>query len=241
MKIALQLYSIKNISEEKGLPAALDLARDMGYDGVEFAGLFGLSPEQARAELDRRGLSCAGFHDGWEGVLADPEGKLRMAKTCGAYSFCIPYYNTDSAEGWREFGRRAAEIGAHFYREGIPFGFHNHPHEFMPVEGEMPIDLLLAAAPKENLFFEMDTRHVAAAGSDPVAYARRYHDRLTVLHVRDTDGVRDTAIGEGCVDFPAVLAACDRMPEWVVVENENFGENEGELRRSVEYLRKTFC
>ena len=85
MKIALQLYSIKDISEKEGLCAALDKAKELGYDGVEFAGLFGLTPEEAKAELDKRGLECAGFHQGWG---SDWDQAVKMAKICNAYSLC---------------------------------------------------------------------------------------------------------------------------------------------------------
>lgn len=239
MKIALQLYSINDISTEQGLCAALDKAKELGYDGVEFAGLFGLTAEQAKAELDKRGLGCAGFHEGIDNVYPDPTERINMAKICGAYSLCVPYYNTDSAEKWAEFGRQLNEVGAKFKAAGIPFGFHNHPHEFVPVDGKLPIDIILENCSPENVFFEMDTRHVIAAGYDPAEYAKKYSGRVTVLHARDTTDECDCAVGAGKVDFPAVIEQIG-IPEWIVVENENFGKNEKELADSVTYLRNTF-
>ena len=54
MKIALQLYSIKDISENNGLATTLKTAKEMGYDSVEFAGFFGLTTEQVLAELAKK-------------------------------------------------------------------------------------------------------------------------------------------------------------------------------------------
>lgn len=240
MKIALQLYSLRTISEEQGLCATLDKAKELGYDGVEFAGLFGLTPEEAHRELERRGLQCAGFHEGIERLREHTDEVVAMASCCEAASIAIPYYDAPTADDWRALGADCRRISAALRGAGIPLGYHNHCHELRPMEGETPLDILLGSCTPEELFFEMDTRHVAVGGADPVAYARRYAGRIPVIHVRDTDGDRDMAVGEGILDFPAILAACG-MPEWCVVENENFGENEDELRRSVAYLRRTFA
>ncbi|MGN1121747.1 MAG: sugar phosphate isomerase/epimerase family protein [Eubacteriales bacterium] len=241
MKIALQLYSIKNISEEKGLCAALDKAKELGYEGVEFAGLFGLTPQQAKAELDKRGLLCAGFHEGYGGNVADnPEKAIDMCKICDAFSLCIPHYAADTAEGWAAFGKSMNEIGKKFRAAGIPFGYHNHRHEFEPLpDGRLPMDILLENCEPENVFFEMDTRHVVIAGVKPEEYIKRYASRVTVLHARDTDGEHDSAVGAGLVNFPAVMDVIG-VPEWFVVENENFGTNEQQLADSVTYLKNTF-
>ena len=236
MKIALQLYSIKNISANAGLPAALDKAKELGYEGVEFAGLFGLTPEEAKAELDKRGLLCAGFHDG----ASDPAAAVAMARTCGAYSLCVPYFNADTSEKWIAYAKTLNETGKLFRENGILFGYHNHVHEFKPLaDGGVPMDLLLENVDYENVFFEMDTRHVRCADVDPAAYAVKYAHYMPVIHFRDTDGDRDMAVGAGIVDFPAIIAKAG-LPVWGVVENENFDENEGELAASVTYLKETF-
>ena len=239
MKIALQLFSIKDISEEKGLCAALDKAKELEYDGVEFAGLFGLTPEQVKAELDKRGLECAGFHEGYNSVFENPQKAIDMCKICNSYSLCIPAFGADTAEQWLEFAKKLDEVGKKFHDAGIPFGYHNHRHEFVPVDGKLPMDIILENCKKENVFFEMDTRHVVIAGVRPEEYIKKYADRVTVLHARDTDGNEDCAVGAGLVDFKAVMDIIG-VPDWFVVENENFGKNEKQLADSVSYLKNTF-
>lgn len=239
MKIALQLYSIKDISEQQGLCAALDKAKELGYDGVEFAGLFGLEPQQVKDELDKRRLECAGFHCGYNEIKENPKSFIEMAKICGAYSLCVPYYASDSVQGWADFAKDINKIGTLFKENNILFGYHNHVHEFEAIEGKLPIDIIIENVEYENVFFEMDTRHVAKAGADPAAYAKKYAHHIPVLHARDTGGEKDCAVGFGIVDFPAVIKESG-LPEWIVVENENFGENEQELADSVKYLKDTF-
>lgn len=239
MKYALQLYSIKDISENNGLAATLKTAKEMGYDSVEFAGFFGLTTEQVLAELAKNELGVMGLHHGVGELRKDAAACVKLAKDLGAVSLCVPHYNTDSAKGWADFGKELNEYGKMFRDAGILFGFHNHVHEFVPVEGKMPIDLILENSDAENVFFEMDTRHVALANVDPVEYAKKYCGRINVLHARDTDGTEDCAVGEGIVNFKDVVKEGGNV-NLFVVENENFGKNYDQLVRSAAFLRKNF-
>ena len=56
MKVGVQLYSIKTISESEGLKAALKKANELGYDCVEFAGYFGLSAREVTEELKKNNV-----------------------------------------------------------------------------------------------------------------------------------------------------------------------------------------
>lgn len=171
MKIALQLYSIENISEKQGLCAALDKVKEWGCDGVEFAETHNLSPEQLKKALDERGLQCAGFHVGYDQIFGSPEETLLLAKTCGAYSLCLPSFLADAIEKWAELGKKLDSIGKNFRGQGIKFGYHNHQQEFANLGGKYPIDAILENCKTENVFFEMDTRHVVAAGESPIKFA----------------------------------------------------------------------
>ena len=72
MKIGVQLYSIKNISETEGLAAALKKAHELGYNCVEFAGYFGMTADEINALLKKYNLEVAGIHQGIDGLSGDP-------------------------------------------------------------------------------------------------------------------------------------------------------------------------
>ena len=239
MKYGLQLYSIKTISQAKGLRESLKKAKEYGYDCVEFAGFFGLTADEVCEELKKNGLETAGIHYSYADIKNDPKAAVEFSKSIGAYSVCIPWINFDSAEKWVDFGKEINEYGKMFNDAGILFGFHNHVHEFEPIDGQLPIDLILENSDSKNVFFELDTRHAAIAGCDPVKYAEKYKGRIPVLHARDTDGVNDCAVGKGIVDFPGVAKAAGDIKIFVV-ENENFDKNEQELIDSAKYLRENF-
>ena len=46
--IALQLYSVRDFAE-KDMRGTLQKVKALGYDGVEFAGLYGCAPEEVKA------------------------------------------------------------------------------------------------------------------------------------------------------------------------------------------------
>ncbi len=241
MKVGLQLYSIQDVRDTEGMASALRLTKELGYDGVEFAGVIGLQghEDEVLAEMQSLGLSCAGFHISLKDVLANLDGWIETAKRFGAYSFCINMHPVQSAEQWLAFARELDRVGARFREAGIRFGYHNHTTEFAVTDGIHPLDALMENTSPENVFFELDPRHVYMAGTVPHIYAKKYAGRIPVLHARDTDEIQDVAVGQGKVDFKAIVAAAG-MPEWFVVENGNHGKNRELLRESVKYLKETF-
>ena len=55
--IALQVYSVRDYAQ-KDLYGTLKQIKEMGYDGVEFAGLYGHSPAQVKEMLGGIGLQA---------------------------------------------------------------------------------------------------------------------------------------------------------------------------------------
>ncbi len=237
MKIGLQLYSLNDISKEQGLAVSIAKAKEYGYDSVELAGTFGLTESEILRLLDKHELEVAGMHVGIGEMRANLEGVLKTAKELKSFSICVPWFNADTVNGWVEFSQELDELGKRFNDAGILFGYHNHAHEFSPVDGQIPIDILFENCHKGNVFFQMDTHHVVNGKCSPVEYAKKYSGRIPVIHVKDNKDGGDCTLGDGCVDFPKVFEAVGKIQSYVV-ENENFGKNEKELIDSVTYLKK---
>ena len=60
--IALQLYSVRDFAE-KDMRGTLQKVKALGYDGVEFAGLYGYAPEEVKAMCEEIGLVPISAHD----------------------------------------------------------------------------------------------------------------------------------------------------------------------------------
>ena len=240
MKIGVQLYSIHDITDEKGIKTALCAASVLGFDGVEFAGFRGLTQEEMLSELEKNGLKAYGAHLGCQDFEEKYDETLSYLNAIGAKTVHIPWADFDDAEGWANFGKRLDKIGKRLKADGICFGYHNHRQEFKKqFGGKWALDILLENTEPQNVCLELDTGHAAIAGVNPVEVAKKYADRIKVIHVKDTDMTRDVAAGSGVVDFESLIKAA-KETEYLIIENENIGKNLEELRQGCRYLKENF-
>ncbi|MBI1418834.1 MAG: TIM barrel protein [Limimaricola sp.] len=214
--ISYQLYCSRNFPP---LADTLSMLADAGFTEVEgFGGLYD-DPAALKAQLDAAGLKMTTGHFGLDMVEGSPDVALNVARTMGMDAVIVPFVMpadrpTDAA-GWTAFGQRLAKAGAPIIAAGLPFGWHNHDFEFKPTEtGELPLDLIMAAAP--DLKLELDLGWTARAGQDPVAWINKYAGRIIAVHVKDIapkgealdeDGWAD--VGHGTLDWAPIKAALD--------------------------------
>ena len=53
MKYGVQLYSLRKMIESNGLEEAIKTVAFAGYQGVEFAGFYGYSPNEIKSLLEK--------------------------------------------------------------------------------------------------------------------------------------------------------------------------------------------
>ena len=85
MKLAVQLYSLRNdYTNGEEFLEILGKVKEIGFDGVEFAGFAGVAPEVIKARLDELGLVAVGCHIGLDD-LKEPklEETVKNAKALG--------------------------------------------------------------------------------------------------------------------------------------------------------------
>lgn len=143
-----------------------------------------------------------------------------------------------AAADWRRFTSRLQEFGARLADAGLALAYHHHMGTVVQTEEEVDRLMESTSAPVGLL---LDTGHLTFAGGDPVRTARRHAPRIVHVHCKDVraavlartlnrdapflDAVLDgvfTVPGDGCVDYPAVLAPLARAGYrgWLVVEAE---------------------
>lgn len=101
---------------------------------------------------------------------------------------------------------------------GLRLAYHNHWWEFDPVQGRSPFEMMLELL-DPAIDFEVDVYWAQAAGRDPAALVRSLGARAPLLHLKDGPATRAapmTALGQGVVDIPAVLAASSPGSWWIV-------------------------
>lgn len=61
LPVAVQVYSVRD-DAERDFKGTMQKIKDMGYDGVELAGLYGMKPAEVKAILEEVGLVPLSAH-----------------------------------------------------------------------------------------------------------------------------------------------------------------------------------
>ncbi len=233
-KISIQLYSLRSLlqNDPEGTLSAL---ADIGYRKVELAGTYGRSAAEFRAILDRNHIKASSTHVGIDGDLNQT---IADAKVLGNRSVVVPYANFGTIAEWEAFAGRMNTAAAAFEKAGLKLGYHNHDHEFAPIGGVVPYDVLTAKTDKRLVHLEIDLFWAVNGGADPVELFRRNYPRVTQYHVKDrtTDG-QMVDPGAGVIDFPRIFAAsCHTIGEYIV-EHDQPADPLNTAEVGFEYLR----
>jgi inosose dehydratase len=238
------------------LETCLTEARLTGFEGIELGNKFPRDPAVLRPMLERYGLSLiSGWYSGRllersvreELAAIEAHRGLLVAMGCAV----LVYAETSGSiagdrsrplssrprlrhGGWHDFAGRLTELAECLLRRGMRLAYHHHMGTV--VESETEIDRLMAET-GDSVGLLLDSGHLAFAGIDPAALARRYARRhckdvrpdvLVRVHADDAsflDAVFHgvfTVPGDGCIDFGGVLAglAAADYCGWLVVEAE---------------------
>jgi inosose dehydratase len=242
------------------LDVCLTEARLAGYAGIELGGKF---PRQAAVLRPILAAHDLALISGWysahlcrrsvaeEQTAVTDHLDLLVAMGCRVMVFAEGHGSTDSNPAaplsarpvlsdaeWPAFCEKLNEVARHLRRRGVRLAFHHHMGTVVQTEAD--VDRLMANT-NDDVGLLLDTGHLAFAGGDPVAVARRHGSRIVHVHCKDvraavlTDVLRDdrsflravldgvfSVPGDGSIDFPAVLRELKRADYagWLVVEAE---------------------
>lgn len=249
LPVAVQLYSVRD-EMQKDFYGTIKRMKELGYDGVEFAGLFDEEPEKIKAFCEETGIVPVSAHVPYYDMLADPEKVLADYAAIGCKYVAVPYLTEECRPGTDGFAstvegiRKIAEAAK---KLGIQLLYHNHDFEFVKLDGEYALDVLYSTIPEDLLKTEIDTCWVGVAGENPSLYIEKYSNRSPVVHLKDyrmsgkkggqlykligiddeeeqkeQDAFSFMPVGYGVQDMPSILASAEKAgAEWVVVEQDN--------------------
>jgi sugar phosphate isomerase/epimerase len=249
----IQLYMLKEDMEKDPVGTLKQIGK-MGYTQIESynskKGVFWGMSSKAFSKLAKdNGLNIisthyAGNNEGFE-KLATEAAEIGMKYLI--YPWKGPQKSID------DFKRIADEFngyGAICKKNGLRFAYHPHDYPYKPVDGQLPIDVLLAGTDKELVDFQMDFYYTVTEGQDPETYIKKYKPRFRLCHMRDVLKVRlpkgsevESAcdLGTGTINYPHLLStALDNGMEYFFVEQSRF-YNETPLQSAainVAYLKK---
>ena len=248
LPIALQLYTVRG-DMEQDFKGTLQKVKALGFDGVEFAGLFNNAPADVNAMCKEIGLVPISAHVPLADMLADVDKVIADYKAVGCEYIVVPYVTEERRPGGDKFYQMVDEIraiGEKCKAAGLTLLYHNHDFEFKKLEnGEYGLDYLYANVASDLLQTELDQCWVKYSGIEPTEYLKKYDGRSPVVHLKDfhiegkqegdpyaliglneketkkTSAFEFRPLGAGVQDIPAIIATAKEVgSKWLVVEQD---------------------
>ncbi|WP_449463639.1 sugar phosphate isomerase/epimerase [Tardisphaera miroshnichenkoae] len=247
MKVALQLYSIRNDCS-KDFFGALKAVSELGYEGVEFAGFYGKSASDVRDQLDKLDLEVAGSHTSFNSLMLWARERTLnyndVLKNKNVIIPSVPQELNVTKEDWYSFADYLNELAGVLKGRGMRLGYHNHWAEFAPLEGERPWDIL--GKRTKDVILQLDVGHAArslGSADEAVALLDKYPGRSLSVHVKDFSKTKGYNVipGEGDINWHEFLSSCKKNgTEWLIIEQEEYpyGTPLETAKRALQSLRE---
>ena len=243
----------------------LDMAADVGLDGVEMYDMYLESFEPAylrevSAQVRTRGLDISMF-TGY-GNLAQPEPTDQASENPRAEALAEVKRNVDAAVlmdtrivrvvggVWPENVDRDRVLTnvAEGLRECVAYGtsrdiqlaFEDHPDVGTKIEDFVEI---IRRAETHDLKVNLDTSNPMVSEDDPVALTELVKSRVVHVHVSDRHAdLEHAVVGEGVVDFPAIFRILREAgyDGWLSMEAGGTRGRQG-IVDSLDYVRRTWA
>lgn len=237
MKTALQLYTIRDcIKDKDSLFSALEKVKEIGFDGVEFAGFYDATAAEIKQKLESLSLTVVCCHVSVEALSEKLTETLEFISQIGCNCVALAYSITDTAEKvqntcavLKNANEKAAEYGIKVY-------YHNHDHEFIKNGDILPINEI-----KNVCNLEVDTFWTFVAGETSAKYLEENKDKIGLVHIKDGTKATKTpcALGEGENDIKSIVQTAKNLGyQWIIVENDlPTPTGLEDVTRSIAYLK----
>ncbi|GAB3845877.1 sugar phosphate isomerase/epimerase [Hymenobacter terrigena] len=259
--IGLQLYTVRDAMAKDPAGTLAQLAK-MGYNSLEGATytgtqkFYGMTPQAFAALLKQNGLIMPSSHYrlGEEQMNGAPamgtmlhewDRAVDDAAAVGVkYMVCA--YLSEAERGnldhYKYIADQLHKAGERCQKAGIQLCYHNHDFEFVPQNGKLPYDLLLATDPK-LVKMELDLYWATKAGHDPLTLFKQHPGRFPLWHVKDMDKAAPhsfTEVGNGSIDFKKIFAHANEagLQYFFVEQDITPGSPFDSAAKSLSYIKK---
>lgn len=218
--VSAQLYTLREF-----LKTPADMAKTMarvkkiGYDAGQISGFGSIDPAELNKLMVDAGVQPIGAHVGLNEFRADVSKVIADCKAWGIQYVAIPWLprqDFKTLADWKKLFKEFEGYAKRCAKDGIVVQYHNHMFEFEKsgikngAGGKTILDMLYEGT--KLLQAELDLGWVVRGGHNPVNWAQKMKGRLDQVHLKDW-GIRDDqpiwrAVGEGGIDWPAVIKAC---------------------------------
>jgi sugar phosphate isomerase/epimerase len=251
--LGIQLYMIKE-DMEKDTPGTLKQLGDMGYTQIESYGgnkgmFWGMSNKEFQKLANSYGLTLISSH--YNDDAAEFEQQVEKAAEIGMKYLICPWKGPQkSIDNFKGFADEFNKNGEICKKHGIGFGYHPHDYPYKKIDGQLPIDVLLANTDRNLVDFQMDFYYTVTEGQDPEEYIKKYSHRFKLCHMRDVlkerlpKGSQEESacdLGQGIIDYPHLLSTgLDNGMKYFFVEQSRFYQESPlqSAKVNIDYLKR---
>ncbi len=224
-KIGVTLFNIRAHGKTyEDLDKSLEKLRAIGYQAVQVSAI-GLPSEQIKELLEKHQLFCCATHDNLANYTQNLDEVVAKHKTleCDFTALGSPGGDFWHPGGAAELAKILDDVAEKLAQQDIRLGYHNHACEFEKFDDRIFLAEIYDRTAK--LQSELDVHWVARGGGSPVVWINKLAGRMPVIHFKDMTMVENqpcfAEIGEGNLDWPAIIEACDKTSvRWFVVEQD---------------------
>ena len=234
--IALQVYSVRDVAE-KDFAGTVRKVKEMGYDGVELAGTYGMTAVEIKKILDETGLELVSAHVPMNQL--EDDAVLDDFAATGMKYIAIPWFDEPgNQEELAATVERIRKVGERCKARGMQLLYHNHDFEFKKIGDKYILDSYYSEIPSDLLQTELDVCWVNVGGESKNMYGLIGGEEKK----EDPSGKFEfRPVGYGLQDVPSIVAAADEAgSEWFVVEQDGPSMNRTSMEcaeMSIRYLK----
>ncbi|MCD4769592.1 MAG: sugar phosphate isomerase/epimerase [Bacteroidales bacterium] len=210
-KTGLILYTVRD-DMNNNPEGTLDKIAEIGFNWLEAANyangqFYKMKPSEFRQKVESRGMTLISSHNRLSSENVDEV--VNAAAEAGLKYLVMPSLPgswMESLDGYKEAADFLNMAGEKCKSMGMKVGFHNHSIEFVPIDGQIPYDLMVENTDPDFVTFELDLAWIIAGGQKPEDYFNKYPGRFELLHIKDlSEDKKDATLGEGTIDFVPIF------------------------------------
>ena len=219
LKVGLQLFSVRKAMKQDPL-GTIEKCAEIGYKYLQIASVYsddpatrdlvcggGVSADKFREKCDELGVHLLPSHFSIPTFSAEAAHEICKAqKDIGVGGIILPSAFAHTKEEIQGVCDMCNSFGEICREEGMSFFYHNHAHEWQPLEDGTFFDQLMAGTDPQLVKLELDTYWAMRGGADPIEIMRRMGSRCTLLHQKDfPKGHDDELVIKAFQDGSAVI------------------------------------
>lgn len=251
----VEMYGPYSFSTQAAQDRWAAVTPSLGFKG---SGFFGHTAAEVKDIMGSNGMSVPSLHTDLD-TLQNGMGKLaEAAHTLGSTYVVLPAIPDEkrkTLDDYKKIAEAFNSIGESAKKEGIKFAYHNHGYGLAPMEGQIPLQVILKNTDKDLVFFEMDLYWTTAGGANPVELFKQNPNRYRMVHIKDMkekvhfsgDGGDAkqwialfpymTSAGSGVLDLKTILnTAKENGVKHFIVEQDMVANPEVALKKSFDFV-----